>query len=462
MARVEPVTAGGVAVSAPAVAGRDVGRRTLATACFLGGVLAPVVAVITSVHRHAVDVPYWDEWELVPLLEKVRAGTLEVSDLWSQHNEHRVLLPRVVLLALASLSRWNLRYELYLNIAVALVSLAGLLLLLTRSVDRRWVPWSGIAVSLMTFSMVQWESWTWGWQLSFFLNGLGVTMAAVALAYWPEGRWAIVLASAGGLIAALSLASGIVLLWLVPVAFALCADERRRTDVVVPSLMAAAISAIYFWDYHRPGKHPALGYDHPRDFAQYLLVYLGAPFATSGGRAAVFGALGIVLVALSARGVWRQGSLARRSAAPWLFLASYVLATGALTDLGRVGFGTSQALASRYTTFSSLFWISTFVIGSVALEPAFRASARRSRKFATGATLAVLLFVIGRGYADTYAAGHRLFRERLAGLRRARPCLMTYRTAPRSCFDVVYHHPDRLRERLEILERLRLGPFRAP
>ena len=460
------MTATDAAVSAPAVGGDDVSHRlshlwsTLATACFVVGVLAPVVGVITAVHRHAVNLPYWDEWQLVPLLEKLRVGTLRVSDLWAQHNEHRVLLPRVALLALASVSGWDVRDELYANVALAVVSLSLLCVLLGKSVGGRSGPLS-VAASVMMFSMAQWENWSWGWQMSFFMNGLAATTAAVALAYWPEKRWAILAASMAGVMATLSLASGIVLLWLVPATVALCGDRHRRIDVVWTALIAGVLSALYLWGYHRPVHHPALGYDRPLDLAVYLLAYLGSPFAGSSVRsAAMFGVLGVLMLVSAACSVWRLGGAARRAATPWLFLASYVVGTGALTGLGRVGFGTTQALASRYTTLSCLFWISTLAVAVVALERYFTSSRRRGR-LAMAAALASFVVLVGRGYTDSYAAGHRLFKERFDAFRRARRCVMTFRTAPDSCFDVVYHRHDVLRERLEILERLRLGPFRA-
>ncbi len=51
--------------------------------------LIPLGFVIYYAAKYMVDVPFWDQWKLVPLLEKSYEGTLSLKDLWSQHNLHR-------------------------------------------------------------------------------------------------------------------------------------------------------------------------------------------------------------------------------------------------------------------------------------------------------------------------------------------------------------------------------------
>ncbi len=86
--------------------------------------LAPLVFLLCVIFKYAVAVPYWDQWELVPLLEKMDAGGLTFHDLWAQHNEHRILFPKIIMLALARLTGWNTYYELTVNVVLALVLFA--------------------------------------------------------------------------------------------------------------------------------------------------------------------------------------------------------------------------------------------------------------------------------------------------------------------------------------------------
>src|SRR3989442_15697534 len=79
---------------------------------------SPVLALIILVQLYGVNIPFWDQWEMVPLFQKYRSGELEWGDLWAQHAEHRIFFPRLIMLGLAVLSDWNIMWELYFNIVL--------------------------------------------------------------------------------------------------------------------------------------------------------------------------------------------------------------------------------------------------------------------------------------------------------------------------------------------------------
>ena len=66
----------------------ETGKAMLALVGFL-----PAMALLADIHRFAVNVPFMDDWQFVPLLEKVRNDTLTFRELWAPHDEHRLLLP---------------------------------------------------------------------------------------------------------------------------------------------------------------------------------------------------------------------------------------------------------------------------------------------------------------------------------------------------------------------------------
>jgi len=62
-----------------------------------GGVLTatiPAVLALYFVHKYGVSVPFWDEWNDVPLLDASYRAIPPLSALFEQHNEHRIFLPR--------------------------------------------------------------------------------------------------------------------------------------------------------------------------------------------------------------------------------------------------------------------------------------------------------------------------------------------------------------------------------
>ena len=49
------------------------------------------------------------------------AGTLCFADFFAQHNEHRILFPRLIFFGLGRLTHWNIRAELFVSWFLALV-----------------------------------------------------------------------------------------------------------------------------------------------------------------------------------------------------------------------------------------------------------------------------------------------------------------------------------------------------
>src|SRR6266481_6254246 len=60
-------------------------------------IAAPPLLIGFLILRDGVDTPFWDEWDgTAPLFEKMAAGTLCFADFFAQHNEHRILFPRLI------------------------------------------------------------------------------------------------------------------------------------------------------------------------------------------------------------------------------------------------------------------------------------------------------------------------------------------------------------------------------
>jgi len=89
--------------------------------------LLPPAALAVLLRRNAVNVPYWDEWDddLGGLFAKWHDGTLRLGDFWVQHNESRLVLPRLIYLLLGGFSHWNLCREVAFTFFLAGVAAAA-------------------------------------------------------------------------------------------------------------------------------------------------------------------------------------------------------------------------------------------------------------------------------------------------------------------------------------------------
>src|SRR5262245_38487639 len=133
--------------------------------CALLAAAAPPLVIAGAVARHARNVPLQDQWTFVPMVLDGLAGRIGFGALWTQNNEHRLVLPRLLLVGLARLTAWDVRVEMACNLLVALATLALLAALVRRTVGPTapgLVAWLVATSSVFVFSPVQWQNWLWG------------------------------------------------------------------------------------------------------------------------------------------------------------------------------------------------------------------------------------------------------------------------------------------------------------
>jgi hypothetical protein len=426
------------------------------------------------VARTAVNVPYWDQWQLAPLLLDWMHGQLDPRDLWAQHNEHRLVFPRLAMLGLARLSGWNVRWEIAASIVANLLTLALLaraLVQAVRPVHPALAPWLVLAASLLTFSPSQWENWTWGWQLQIFMNLLAIAGMAALLVDW-DGRWprlvaCLVLAA----VALGSFASGLVVMVLLPVAAAAwpgrTAFGTRRPQALAATLACAAMTAAYFTGFQYPPHHPtpAQALAQPLAYGAYVLAYLGAGLCSWDWRlAAWWGGGGLLALAGLALHVATAGPGYRRGLAVALFLGAYAVLNATMTGLGRAGVGVGHALSARYISISAFFWVGVALLGSLAAARALSGPAAServvTRRLVLAGALGGVLSMAALGYARSWAVGQVKMREQRTTLRSLRACLNMKAGPPPSCLARLSPLPGKVVEVATALRAHGLGPLR--
>ncbi len=396
---------------------------------------------------YEVDVPVWDQWTLVPLLEKSFNGTLGLGDLWAQHNEHRLIFPRLIMIVLARFSHWNTGYELALAVLLAAGIFFGLVFCLKNTFDASLghkIRWPFIFLSLMVFSLNQVESWLWGWNIQIFMSilaGLGV----IILMTRDRLRWRLLVPAALlGAIAAYSYASGLVFLFIGLLAVLFSTSTPKKTRVLYVLfwiLTSTAIACSYFYHYRSPSQHPPLAsiLNSPLQYLKFVVTYLGTALLPADGNplaAFLAGLAGILLFILTLVMMVGLTQVRIRVLAPYLALSLYSVFTALLTGLGRAGFGIAQAMTSHYVAFSSLFWISLAVIIILLLKMA--KSKTRALAGPVRILLTVVLILIGALSAVSSLYSRVSFRERYRRFEPSRQELFSLKN--RELLDRIYPH----------------------
>jgi len=353
---------------------------------FLLMAILPALFLGFLVFKYSVNVPVWDQWDkLGGSLEKIQQGQLSFQHLVSQHNESRPFFPRILFLALAYLTGWNVKSEILMIFLLAcLISLSTFLL------SRKTIP-SGrnllifltLLFNLLIFSPVQWENWLWGVQFIVFVPILCL-IANILIAFEKfDIRVKVISQILLCTLSMYSYANGMVCWILSPIALLLSGSwSQLRQQKWLIGLWGLSFTAnfwLYFRDYVKPGYHPSMkdAFVHPFTAITYFLSFLGSPLSTGsnlfqafpGENAAISASVGAVLMILFVLQVvylavfFQRGLLQRLGG--WLLIQSYVLISASITTLGRVGFGVDQSLSSRYTTFS--VYLAVGLIGAIAI-----------------------------------------------------------------------------------------------
>lgn len=448
-----------LSTSAPNVAlltsdGRTAGRGLRGLVWL--GLLLPVFLSLNFVVRFAVDVPFWDQWELVPQISRMYAGTLRFADLYLQHNEHRILVPRLVMLGLVRLTGWDTRFEMFVGWLLLLATAVVLLVEYIRALGRdvgsllRFLP-----IAWLVFTLRQFENLLWGWQLQVFLAAFGVVASMALLCSGKVTPRRTLLAILCAEVSSFSFAAGLAV-WPAGAAAILARREARWQRLGLWLGSVGLTLLLYLPGYHRPAHHPNPGYfaSHLARSAYFFLAMLGGSLVRDT-EVATAAAVGLVLLGLCVILflLWRRGELDLGRVGIGLPLVVFAAVSAAMATVGRVGFeyGTERvgmALSSRYTTLTLLgvygVYRASLVVG-----------AERWRQALLGSMVTMLFIGTFLELQTSYALGAAVRNER----RRMQQLLVTWRTRPDSELGAIYL-PFSLRERIPEVERLQLSVFR--
>ena len=405
-------------------------RNRPITATLVALVVAALCAIAIAFTAAAMigsysPTPFWDMWN-GGLGFYVRVQDGDSAAWFAQHNEHRIVLSRILFWIDFELFGGR-AVSLYVwNFVLALGNGALLALFVRKAIAGASWPlalgFSAFAAAL-ALAWVQRDNLAWAFQSQFFL-AQGLPLAASYLLMRSVDREAdagrsrayFAGAVAFGAASAGAMANGVLALPLLVLQAALSGAPRLRVGVLV--FFAAMINILYFRDYAPTSGHSSLAtglLNHPGDVAQFFLIYLGSPIAeiSSLGRSALLSAIsgGLLVAALTALtlAAWR-GADQRTTRIALITFAAYECASAAAAAGGRYEFGPEYAMASRYATPALLVWGAAMALALVS----FRMQALR-RPAITLAALAIAAALLVRYQEAALTDGRQGKFERYAG-----------------------------------------------
>lgn len=334
--------------------------------------LIPLTVVIVVVYLLKVDVPFWDQWELIPILSKFYSGNLTFFDLWLPHNEHRILFPKILMVILAHITHWDTTIELYINILLAIGIYITLIVAATKVFRKMGIEskWYLPLFSLVIFSLNQFENWIFGWQMQIFLCVFSVIMGFGFLTSNNLNFKKYLASIALGIIASFSFANGLIY-WPVGLLGLHMNSNVSKTYFTWMKIvwigMSVMVYMVYFYHFTATAEYLKIGEGlNISEFILYVLLYLGRPlgvvFYNHQIYSIIFGIFGMFFYIASILFIFLKDKLIFKKIRFFLLISLYTIGSALVTGIGRANYGYEQAHSSRYITITNLFWVTNIIL----------------------------------------------------------------------------------------------------
>lgn len=404
-------------------------------------IILPASILGILILKYSVNTPYWDQFNTVSYINQYyRYFNIPLKDLIAQHNESRMVFPRLFFIGLAYLTRWDVRYEMLATFLLACGISLNLYLLNRLTVGGSLLK--GLLIlfisNLLIFSPVQYENWLWGFQTAIFISMFCMT-SSILIAYLKfSTRIKFLICTCLAIISTFSFANGILNWIVVPPVLAVNTwkDLKKEKWLFMVWITVFIFNvSVYFYKYHQPADSPGIVYaiSHPLSAVNYFFIFFGSGFAFLKLNTArdIGITLVIMLIAVCIYLLrFRKNLILWHRAIGWLAIASYTIISASITTVGRVGFGVGQAMAPRYTTFSLYLPVSLLALTAIIIDDAVKQGyISKNKRLVTGIALTIATILLYFHTCSSMIAINEMNNWRLARLQ-GKACLLFINVSP--------------------------------
>ncbi|MDJ0554293.1 MAG: hypothetical protein QNJ68_07635 [Microcoleaceae cyanobacterium MO_207.B10] len=342
--------------------------------------IIPVALLFWFIADFSVNVPYWDQWRLTHIFDKVAHGNATFYDFFSVHGHHRILVPKLIITALAFASQWNTQYEIICSVIFVIITFFAIWKIASIQLEnggKYFLHIANILTCMSLFSLVQHQNWLWGFTLFWFLTNLCLIMA-VYFIYALDNLSAttrILLAAISCFIGSFTLAQGL-FSWPVLIPSILSIEEqlKQKLNKLIIWIGLFVFSCFIYAINYNPIREPKpfLFTEQPFLVINYFFAVLGLPLvripilAILTGLILFSGFLFFTFYFL--KKPWYKLTFVAE-AIPWLTIGAFSLISAMSISVGRAEYGIENAMiSSRYTTTSILLIISLVYLVALFLQ----------------------------------------------------------------------------------------------
>ncbi len=429
-------------------------------------IFLPVLFMGICILKYSVNFPFSDQWPLAIMFEKIYANNLYFSDLFAQFHESRKFFPRLIFIGLAYLTNWDVRYEMLVIFLLTCIVSLNVYWLSRLTVKGGFITqFFLLAISnLLIFSPSQYENWLWGIQVVVYIPIACLTGCLVIAQKKMSLISKFIICFFLCTVSTFSYANGMLIWVLVFPGLTILASRKwqeiftKNLWIIIGGLLGFVANAVvYFYDYQKPDKHPSFlsAISHPVDTFHYFLTFLGAPLGFENLTVATI--IGALVFGLWIFLCWQLFRLVKTDflllhrLIVWLIIGIYAIISGAVTAVGRVGFGVGQALAPRYTAFSLYLMVSLIYLLAIFWQLVSQKNTRKKLIRYSCLLLISIFFVL---HINTTINAVDRMSDRRVILLQSKACLLMINVIDKDECLVMKRSPEPLRKTANILDKL--------
>jgi len=330
-------------------------------------------AMVYYTYNNYSPVPFWDSWDgFVQAGKQITDG--DWSFLFNLHNQHRILLSKLLYLLDYKIIESHFLFLLFLNLLFPIISFvifSYLSFKYLKEYNIYFICFSGCFIFLLSQS----ENFRWEFESQFFLAQI---IPFVSFIFFAKGidenlkiyRFkSISISIFFAIISIFTMANGILAI------FILLMISIVKTRRYLLSLLLT-ILCIFLAIYSMKGVKNDYGTSNIYEVVfsinnifWYLISYFGSPFyhimtfyGNSGGARGVARILGFIFSILFAYSVFYTVKSKNKYAWALFAFVFYIFLSGVSVTLGRFKLGTDQAFGERYTTPVIMGWVALILL----------------------------------------------------------------------------------------------------
>lgn len=335
--------------------------------------LAPILLVTVYVYSYRLPVPFGDEWRLNGRIAFAAAdGNLTLHDLLVVYGGHRVFFTSLVTALSTLLTRWNVWYDGFVSLLLALLWFV-LLIVLFRRLERRAAVFALVPISLLVFAVFRDYDWWSSRHTHWYFENLFITAILLLTVNRLTGRGLAVVILLGWC-ATFTMATGMIA-WPIILLILLLHGQRNWRIYALIVLLGAPSVVLYL---HNSGMLAFVGSAdvvegtplavQPPQLSlllEFVFKFIGIGILfdpTRAGLTLIVGLAGTlifvanVLVLVKASGNFK-------TVAPSIALAAFAFGTAIFTALGRAGAeGIQRVFTVQYGVAADMFWIGLAIL----------------------------------------------------------------------------------------------------